>query len=80
LTAVSSPIKDPQAPAAGIMSPTTFDSVLDPTDGEGGMKRVRLELLALTKFYPLAALRKMDKASAEQLLPTNVRALMTKPA
>jgi bromodomain-containing protein 7/9 len=80
LTAVSSPIKDPQVPAAGIMSPTTFDSVLDPTDGEGGMKRVRLELLALTKFYPLAALRKMDKASAEQLLPTNVRALMTKPA
>jgi hypothetical protein len=62
------------------MSPTTFDSLLDMADEEQGLKRLRLELLALTKFYPLAALRKMDKASAEKLLPTNVRALMTKPA
>jgi hypothetical protein len=52
---------------------------MDMNDGENGLKRMRLELLALTKFYPLAALRKMDKASAEKLLPPNVRALMTRP-
>ena len=62
------------------MMPTTNDSVPDYEDGEAGLKRIRLELLALTKFYPLAALRKMDKASAEKLLPPNVRALMTKPS
>ena len=61
------------------MMPTTQDSTIDYEDGEAGLKRIRLELLALTKFYPLAALRKMDKASAEKLLPSNVRLLMTKP-
>jgi bromodomain-containing protein 7/9 len=70
--APGSPVKEPQP-----MGPTSFDSDLDLNDGENGMKRIRLELLALTKFYPLAALRKMDKAQAEKLLPPNVRALMT---
>lgn len=69
----------PPGQAGGVMAPTTFDSVTDYDDGEGGLKRIRLELLALTKFYPLAALRKMDKASAAKLLPANVQALMTKP-
>lgn len=75
--------KPAPAPAAAAVTPmtlTTFDSPLDPNDGEDGLKRIRLELLACTKFYPLAALRKMDKATAEKLLPPNVRALMTKPS
>jgi hypothetical protein len=75
--APGSPVKD--AAAGQVMSPTTFKSGMDMNDGENGLKRMRLELLALTKFYPLAALRKMDKASAEKLLPPNVRALMTRP-
>jgi bromodomain-containing protein 7/9 len=73
--APGSPVKEPPAPT--VMAPTTFDSGIDVNDGEQGLKRMRLELLALTKFYPLAALRKMDKASAERLLPPNVRTLMT---
>lgn len=73
--APGSPVKAPAV--STVMAPTTFESVLDVNDGEEGLKRMRLELLALTKFYPLAALRKMDQASAERLLPPNVRALMT---
>ena len=73
--APGSPVKESQA-----MGPTTFNSDIDMNDGENGLKRIRLELLALTKFYPLAALRKMDKAQAEKLLPPNVRALMTNTA
>lgn len=46
---------------------------------DDSLKRLRLELVALSKFYPLAALRKMDKSDAERLLPPNVRALMSKP-
>jgi len=78
-SAASSPLS--AAPGSPVkeqaMGPTSFDSELDMTDGENGLKRIRLELLALTKFYPLAALRKMDKSQAEKLLPPNVRALMT---
>lgn len=74
------PAPVPPSPANDVMVPTTFDSPNDYEDGEGGLKRIRLELLALTKFYPLAALRKMDKASAARLLPANVQALMTKPS
>ena len=48
-------------------------------DGENAeMKKLRLELVALCKFYPLAALAKMKKEDAERLLPVNVRPLMTK--
>ncbi|KAL7424741.1 hypothetical protein Q5752_000425 [Cryptotrichosporon argae] len=47
-------------------------------DKEDAMRRIRLELVALAKFYPLAALCKMSKADAERLLPANVRALMTR--
>lgn len=42
------------------------------------MRRLRLELVALCKFYPLAALAKMNKEDADKLLPANVRPLMTK--
>ena len=45
---------------------------------EAALRRLRLELVALSKFYPLAALRKMDKAQAERLLPENVRRLMSR--
>ena len=44
------------------------------------MKALRLELVALCKFYPLAALKKMDAKTAEQLMPLNVRRLMTAPS
>ncbi|TYJ52835.1 hypothetical protein B9479_006558 [Cryptococcus floricola] len=39
------------------------------------LKQLRLELVALSKFYPLPALKKMSKEDAA-LLPVNVRGLM----
>ncbi|ORY32317.1 hypothetical protein BCR39DRAFT_464762 [Naematelia encephala] len=46
---------------------------------EEAMTKLRLELVALTKFYPLAALKRMTPAEAEKLLPMNVRHLMCRP-
>ncbi|TXT10785.1 hypothetical protein VHUM_02290 [Vanrija humicola] len=46
---------------------------------ENGLRQLRLELVALSKFYPLASLKKMSKEDAERLLPPNVRNLMTQP-
>ncbi|KAK8865985.1 hypothetical protein IAR55_001135 [Kwoniella newhampshirensis] len=43
------------------------------------LKRLRLELVALSKFYPLPALKKMSKEEASKLLPFNVRGLMSRP-
>lgn len=43
------------------------------------LKRLRLELVALSKFYPLPALKKMSKEEAARLLPVNVRGLMCRP-
>ncbi|RXK42486.1 hypothetical protein M231_00040 [Tremella mesenterica] len=54
------------------------EKVEEEDDGEQGLKRLRLELVALSKFYPLAALRKMDKKDAERLLPPNVRTLLAR--
>ena len=45
---------------------------------EAALRRLRLELVALSKFYPLVALKKMSKEEAERLLPVSVRALMSK--
>lgn len=42
------------------------------------LRRIRLEILGLCKFYPLAALRKMSRSEAERLLPANVRSLMSR--
>ncbi|CAK9779488.1 hypothetical protein CC85DRAFT_287345 [Cutaneotrichosporon oleaginosum] len=57
------------------------DAKPEPTpDGEDGLRALRLELVALSKFYPLASLKKMDAADAARLLPSNVRNLMTRPA
>ena len=50
----------------------------DSTGRQDELRRLRLELVALSKFYPLAALKKMDKTVADRLLPPNVRALMSK--
>ena len=47
---------------------------------EEALTKLRLELAALCKYYPLAALKKISKAQAERLLPPSVRGLMTKPA
>ncbi|WVN85477.1 uncharacterized protein L203_100623 [Cryptococcus depauperatus CBS 7841] len=46
---------------------------------EEELKKVRLELVALSKFYPLPALKKMSKEEAARLLPQNVRGLMCRP-
>ena len=45
---------------------------------EAALRRLRLELVSLSKFYPLAGLKKMDKKQAERLLPENVRKIMSK--
>lgn len=45
---------------------------------ENGLRPLRLELVALSKFYPLASLKKMEAADAARLLPANVRNLMTR--
>jgi hypothetical protein len=47
-------------------------------DTEAALRQLRLELVAVSKFYPLASLKKMTKDQAKQLLPATVRALMTK--
>lgn len=47
---------------------------------EEELRQLRLELVALTKFYPLASLKKMSKEEAGRLLPSNVRSLMTRSA
>ncbi|BEJ16751.1 hypothetical protein CspHIS471_0601520 [Cutaneotrichosporon sp. HIS471] len=49
-------------------------------DSEDGLRALRLELVALSKFYPLASLKKMEAADAVRLLPANVRSLMTRQA
>ena len=44
---------------------------------EAEMKQLRLELIALCKFYPLVALKKFTDEDAEKLLPAAVRGLLT---
>ena len=72
----SSPLTQP--PDSPPADPTSIPVDPDPVDRPAALKRLRLELIALTKFYPLTALRKMEKAKAEKLLPPNVRGLMSK--
>ncbi|WVQ70873.1 hypothetical protein IAR50_000398 [Cryptococcus sp. DSM 104548] len=62
---------------------SVLEATLEPkeerTEDEGvteeELKHLRLELVALSKFYPLPALKKMSKEDAA-LLPVNVRGLM----
>jgi bromodomain-containing protein 7/9 len=42
------------------------------------LERLRLELVALSKFYPLAALKKVEQDTAEKVLPKAVWHLMVK--
>ncbi len=66
---------------SAVSSPLTAppDSPPEPASTtEEAMKRLRLELVALSKFYPLAGLKKMDPKDAERLLPENARKLMSK--
>lgn len=56
--------------------PTT--EAIDAASAEGGLRQLRLELVALSKFYPLASLKKMPASDAARLLPQNVRGLMTR--
>lgn len=43
------------------------------------MKALRLEILALCKFFPLTGLKPLSKAQADRVLPQNVRALLSAP-
>ena len=52
---------------------------LEGLDREEVLRRIRLELAALCKFYPLSALKKMSRQDAGLLLPQSVRALMSVP-
>jgi hypothetical protein len=47
-------------------------------DSEEALRQLRLELVAVSKFYPLASLKKMSKDQAKKLLPASVRGLMTR--
>lgn len=68
------------APPNGIEQPVVKAEPPKPAaDGEDGLRQLRLELVALSKFYPLASLKKMDGTDAARLLPANVRNLMTRP-
>lgn len=73
------PIPAPTAapPAAATPGAATPAVPGPAVDDENGLRKLRLELVALTKFYPLACLRKMSKEDAARLLPANVRNLMT---
>lgn len=71
-TPAPAPASAPATP--GATSPTAAPAAVDDEDG---LRKLRLELVALTKFYPLACLRKMSKEDAARLLPANVRNLMT---
>lgn len=65
------------APAAPAVKMEAAKSEPQP-DTEAALRQLRLELVAVSKFYPLASLKKMTKDQAKQLLPATVRALMTK--
>lgn len=75
------PVTPASAPAgAPPPAPTPAAAAAPPPDEtEDGLRQLRLELVALSKFYPLASLKKMSKEDAERLLPPNVRNLMTRP-
>jgi bromodomain-containing protein 7/9 len=70
-TALSSPLS--QAPESPKPSPSSGFGI----DREEALRAMRLELISLSKFYPLAALKKMSVEEAGRLLPPNVRGLMT---
>lgn len=76
--ATSTPAPAPAAQATPTQTaPGASAPAAAPVDDEDGLRKLRLELVALTKFYPLACLRKMSKEDAARLLPANVRNLMT---
>jgi hypothetical protein len=47
-----------------------------PLERKESLRKLRLELSALSKFYPLAALKKMSMEDAKKLLPPNVVPLL----
>ncbi|OCF55388.1 hypothetical protein L486_06871 [Kwoniella mangroviensis CBS 10435] len=88
---VSSPLSSapasPQPPAKPVNinppsnnnTPTVIPTPsVDPGD-TASLRILRLELVALAKFYPLPALKKMRDYEAAKLLPFNVRSLMIVP-
>ncbi|WOO82469.1 Bromodomain-containing protein 9 [Vanrija pseudolonga] len=77
MTPASAPAAAPQP--ASTETATVTAPAPPPDETENGLRQLRLELVALSKFYPLASLKKMSKEDAERLLPPNVRNLMTRP-
>lgn len=73
------PTAIPAQPPVPVPAAGTAADAKPAVDDEDGLRQLRLELVALSKFYPLASLKKMDKDDAARLLPANVRALMTRP-
>ncbi|WVW82381.1 hypothetical protein I302_104388 [Kwoniella bestiolae CBS 10118] len=63
---------------SGLSTTTTPAVPIDPGD-TASLRKLRLELVALAKFYPLPALKKMRDYEALKLLPFNVRSLMIVP-
>ncbi|WRT64215.1 uncharacterized protein IL334_001144 [Kwoniella shivajii] len=73
-----------QTPLPTSMSTPMIDSTMMDIDevdpgNTNELRQLRLELVALSKFYPLPALKKMRAFEAAKLLPVNVRGLMTVP-
>ncbi|WWC66341.1 uncharacterized protein I206_100242 [Kwoniella pini CBS 10737] len=74
---LSSAITVPKANDQNVQSSITPALETKPVEDE--LRSLRLELVALSKFYPLPALKKMRAHEAAKLLPANVRGLMTVP-
>ncbi|ORX35995.1 hypothetical protein BD324DRAFT_656992 [Kockovaella imperatae] len=74
-SATSSPLSE--APDSPVKRES--EGTVESPSREEALTKLRLELVALCKYYPLSALRKMDKEDATRLLPASVRQLMSKP-
>ena len=59
-------------------SPRPDETGSEDMNREEALTKLRLELVALCKYYPLSALKKMSKEDAARLLPASVRQLMSK--
>lgn len=75
LSTTSSPLSQP--PGSPQEAPKQNEEVGNTEDRKKSLEKLRLELSASSKFYPLSALKKLSKEDAERLLPLHVRPLLT---
>jgi hypothetical protein len=73
----SSPLST--APSTPIPATATATSTAIPLYRAERLKAIRLEILALCKFFPLTGLKPLSKALADKMLPVNVRGLLSAP-